>query len=218
MRVGSLVKIISGTHEGLEGKILALVSNDSRNLMRQQQAVMGDRDADEIDDEAYVSVELKLNQCIVNIRRKRLVLESQREVVYRKSRSRSPPKEETKEKRLKWVIPGLIVRVVSKKVEGGRLYNTKVKISDVLSAFKFHAIPHDGSSTTLYENLREKDIETVIPKEDGQQVSILKGEFKGEIGKILSRDKKKEQLTIQVGMTDIIHMHLDDCCAVYSEK
>jgi hypothetical protein len=44
--------------------------------MRQQQAVMGDRDADEIDDEAYVSVELKLNQCIVNIRRKRLVLES----------------------------------------------------------------------------------------------------------------------------------------------
>lgn len=76
MRVGSLIKIISGTHEGLEGKILALVSNDSRNLMRQQQAVMGDRDADEIDDEAYVSVELKLNQCIVNIRRKRLVLES----------------------------------------------------------------------------------------------------------------------------------------------
>ena len=116
------------------------------------------------------------------------------------------------------MIPGLIVRVVSKKVEGGRLYNTKVKITDVLSAFKFHAIPHDGSSTTLYENLREKDIETVIPKEDGQQVAILKGDFKGEIGKILSRDKKKEQLTIQVGMTDIIHMHLDDCCAVYSEK
>ena len=76
------------------------------------------------------------------------------------------------------------MRVVSKKVEGGRLYNTKVKITDVLSAFKFHAIPHDGSSTTLYENLREKDIETVIPKEDGQQVAILKGEFKGEIGKI----------------------------------
>lgn len=66
----------------------------------------------------------------------------------------------------------------------------------------------------LYENLREKDIETVIPREDGAQVALLKGEHKGEIGKILSRDKKKEELTVQVGVTDIVKVHLDDCCAV----
>lgn len=179
---------------------------------------MGDREANELDDESLVSVELKLNQSIVNIRRKRLMLKSSSQLICR-SRSRSPvaPTHTSIEKRLKWVLPGLIVRVVSKKVEGGKLYNTKLRVTDVLSAYKFHALPLEGAQV-LYENLREKDIETVIPREDGAQVALLKGEHKGEVGKILSRDKKKEELTVQVGLTDIVTVHLDDCCAVHGNQ
>ena len=45
-------------------------------------------------------------------------------------------KKDSKElKKLKWVIPGIIVRVISKKVCEGKLYNKKVKITDVLSAY-----------------------------------------------------------------------------------
>lgn len=66
----------------------------------------------------------------------------------------------------------------------------------------------------VYENLREKDIETVIPKENNSSIAILKGEYKGEVGKIFSRDKKKETITIQVGMGELVEMSLDDCCAV----
>ena len=175
---------------------------------------MGEREANELDDESLVSVELKLNQSIVNIRRKRLMLKSSSQL-FARSRSRSPvAAHSSKEKRLKWVLPGLIVRVVSKKAEGGKLYNTKMKITDVLSAYKFHCLPLEGAQV-LYENLREKDIETVIPREDGAQIALLKGDHKGEVGKILSRDKKKEELTVQVGMTDIVKVHLDDCCAVH---
>ena len=178
---------------------------------------MGEREANELDDESLVSVELKLNQCIVNIRRKRLMLKSSSQLL-RRSRSRSPAAtHSSKEKRLKWVLPGLIVRVVSKKAEGGKLYNTKLRVTDVLSAYKFHALPLEGAQV-LYENLREKDIETVIPREDGAQVALLKGEHKGEVGKILSRDKKKEELTVQVGLTDIVTVHLDDCCAVQGNQ
>jgi len=65
-----------GSHQCLEGKILALVSNDSLNFMRQQQTVLADRDADEIDYEAYIRMELKLNQTIVKFRRNQLVLQS----------------------------------------------------------------------------------------------------------------------------------------------
>ena len=64
---------------------------------------MGDKTADEdIEEEAYVSVELNLNQSIVNIRRKRLILKSHRDIfssakdTLRKSRSRSTEKEPTK--------------------------------------------------------------------------------------------------------------------------
>ncbi len=34
---------------------------------------------------------------------------------------------------MKWVIPGIIIRVVSKKVADGKLYNKKLKVTDVLS-------------------------------------------------------------------------------------
>jgi ribosomal protein S4E len=66
----------------------------------------------------------------------------------------------------------------------------------------------------VYDNLREKDLETVIPREENASVAILRGQFKGEVGKILSKDKKKEKVTIQVGMMDIIELPLDDCCAI----
>lgn len=44
---------------------------------------------------------------------------------------------------------------------------------------------------------------------------MLRGEFKGEVGKILARDKKKEKVTVQVGMMDIVELSLDDCCTAY---
>ena len=47
-------------------------------------------------------------------------------------------------------------------------------------------------------------METVMPKDNNGSVTILKGEFRGEIGKILSRDRKKDEVVVQVGLTDII--------------
>lgn len=81
------------------------------------------------------------------------------------------------------------------------------------SAYQFLAIPIEGESV-VYDCLREKDVETVIPKDAGE-VAVLKGEYKGEVGKMIGRDKKKENVTLQVGMMDIIELSLDDCCAVY---
>jgi KOW motif len=80
MKLGSQVIVTSGTHEGLEGKIVALV--DSR--ARDQKRVIGDIPEDkseEIDPEAYVSVELKINGSIVNVKRKRLILKSQKDLL-----------------------------------------------------------------------------------------------------------------------------------------
>ena len=75
MKLGSHVLVISGTHEGLEGRIVAVVDSKSK----QQSKIMGDiseKQSEEIDPEAYVSVELKINGTIVNIKRKRLLLKS----------------------------------------------------------------------------------------------------------------------------------------------
>jgi len=46
-------------------------------------------------------------------------------------------------------------------------------------------------SLIIYDNIREKYLEAVLPKDKDQEVIILRGEFRGEVGKILSKDKKK---------------------------
>ena len=65
-------------------------------------------------------------------------------------------------------MPGIIVRMVSKKVAEGKLYNCKLRITDVFSAYQFMAVPCDeklgDNQLIVYENLREKDLETVMPK------------------------------------------------------
>lgn len=66
---------------------------------------------------------------------------------------------------MKWVIPGIIIRVVSKKVADGKLYNKKLRVTDVLSSYQFLSVPIEGTDLNVYDNIREKDIETVMPKE-----------------------------------------------------
>ncbi|CDW79585.1 g patch domain and kow motifs-containing [Stylonychia lemnae] len=251
MQIGSIVCITGGTHKGLEGKIIAL--SDPKKGLRQQQKVMGEEVNDEIDGDAYVSVELALNQTLINVKRKRIVLRSENRQLEqfqkendkedqdknnkmknnyekfsksnKRSRSRSYDnrrnrKDQNKNfKKLKWILPGLIVRVISKKIEEGKLYNTKLKVTDVLNESRFLAVPlqADSSSKRVYDDLREKDLETVLPRDLNEPVAVLKGEFRGETGKILSKDKKKDQVVIQVGLTDIVTVSQDDCCQISNQ-
>lgn len=111
---------------------------------------MGDIINDDVDGDTYISVELDINGSIVNVKRKRVMLKSLQNLIgTKRSRSRSNDKKSKKQdkkkkdkhrsdspkplKQLKWVQPGIIVRVVSKKVYNGTLYNTKIKITDVLN-------------------------------------------------------------------------------------
>lgn len=63
--------------------------------------------------------------------------------------------------------------------------------------------------------MREKDLETVIPKDNSEEIMILRGEHKKRQGKILSRDKKKDEVIVQVGLEDIVKLSQDDICQIY---
>ena len=61
MGLGSKVRIVSGAHKDLTGKIVAISKQSNSNLgMDASTAEDG-----EIDPETYVSIELKLNETIV---------------------------------------------------------------------------------------------------------------------------------------------------------
>lgn len=76
MQVGSKVCITKGTHKGMEGKIVAIMSDNGK---KKAQYAMGEDNVDEIDPDSYVSVELIINDSIVNVKRKRLILKSHKD-------------------------------------------------------------------------------------------------------------------------------------------
>lgn len=53
------------------------------------------------------------------------------------------------------------MRIISKKYKGGLFYNVKVIISDIIDRYTFTAIT---LKKQILEDLREKEIETVMPE------------------------------------------------------
>jgi transcription antitermination factor NusG len=79
---GSKVTIVSGTHKGLKGKVVAVASQKSKSSAWEGQNKM--------DNDTYLSVELRPSGTVVEVKRKRIELT---ENVQKRSRSRSPQKE-----------------------------------------------------------------------------------------------------------------------------
>ena len=57
---------------------------------------------------------------------------------------------------------GIVVRVISDKYANGSLYNKKVQIKSIMNQYQFLA--SQIGSQQVYSDLREKDIETVVPQ------------------------------------------------------
>jgi len=107
-----------------------------------------------------------------------------------------------------------MVRVVSKKIRDGRLFDKKLTVHDISDEYSFTAMDERGN---IIDDLREKDVETVIPKLKSL-VKVLYGEHKGHVGTLLDRNKQKNQVQIQLLDTfEIITVTQDDC-AQYVEK
>jgi ribosomal protein L24 len=113
-------------------------------------------------------------------------------------------------RRLRWVLPGIIVRVINKKIHKGRLYNLKLKVSDVLDDFRFTLL---GKDSILYDDLSEKHVETVIPS-TGSNVMILKGPHRASIGKLLERDRKRDFVIVHSEDGSTLNLRQDDISEV----
>jgi len=87
----------------------------------------------------------------------------------------------------------------------------KLKVQDVHDKYTFTVVTPDNQ---VLDSVREKEIETIMPKEHGA-IMILKGEHKGEVGRLHERDKKKDRCTIQLSdELDFVTCSQDDCCQV----
>ncbi len=83
MMLGSQVYILSGPHASLYGKIVAAPQSTKSFIDSEKTQVLEDGDA-------YLTVELENNESLINIKRKRLILRSEKvKEKTKKSKSRS---------------------------------------------------------------------------------------------------------------------------------
>ena len=110
-----------------------------------------------------------------------------------------------------WIRPGIRVRVVSKKVGGSNIYLQKASIVDVWQGVVSIKLDHDGS---IVEGVNQKHLETVLPS-TGQPIIILVGEFAGQSGQLLEKQKEQENVIVQLcDDMQIVVVPMDHCAAL----
>ncbi len=132
-----------------------------------------------------------------------------------------------------WVRTGIRVKVISKKAISD---NAKCSVSDVYlkkgdvidvtrtthkdgSTSRLATIRMQSSSGRGYvviENVKEKYLETVIPREDRATCVILTGEYSGQYGTILDRNDSKQTVSVQLqdDITEIVVLSMNYISAI----
>lgn len=107
-----------------------------------------------------------------------------------------------------WLAPLIRVRVVDKRLQGGKLYLKKGAVLDVAP---------DGSCDIRMEDSRQvvtvhqDQLETVVPKEPGAAVMVVQGQHKGCKGRLLQVSLSSGAAALQlVGDMEVVRLLLDD--------
>ncbi|CAH6780430.1 G-patch domain and KOW motifs-containing protein [Phodopus roborovskii] len=109
-----------------------------------------------------------------------------------------------------WLHRDLRVRFIDKQHKGGRYYNTKMTIEDVLSPGTCVCRTDEGR---VLEGVREDMLETLIPKGEGHRVMVVLGTHAGKVGLLLSRDSVKSQALVQLKRENqVVELHYDAIC------
>ena len=102
----------------------------------------------------------------------------------RQRSSRSPPPPSTISR---WLLPGIVVKIVDKRLEGGRFYLKRAKVIDVPApGIATLAIISSSSSASL-SGVRASSLETAVPREPGSAVVVVEGQHRGRRGRLLAR-------------------------------
>ncbi|KNE55797.1 hypothetical protein AMAG_01670 [Allomyces macrogynus ATCC 38327] len=121
-----------------------------------------------------------------------------------------------------WVRPGLRVRIVSKSLAGGKYYEKKGRIVDVLPG-GLSVLKIEGAARSLVDQVPQRGLETIMPAV-GNTVMIVRAvkgpdgvrdaQYVGQCGQVLERDRKRQQGVVQLDDGEVVVGAFDDLCEV----
>mmetsp|Transcript_25063 Transcript_25063/g.54648 ORF Transcript_25063/g.54648 Transcript_25063/m.54648 type:complete len:499 (-) Transcript_25063:11-1507(-) len=100
-----------------------------------------------------------------------------------------------------WIRRDIVVRIISKKLSGGKYYKRKGTIVRVIDRYMaeievLDSAPNAGDGGDLIR-IDQDDLETVMPKE-GKECRILNGRGRGKRAEVLRLDKAKYKGTLKI--------------------
>ncbi|XP_034551714.1 G-patch domain and KOW motifs-containing protein [Notolabrus celidotus] len=112
-----------------------------------------------------------------------------------------------------WLQRDLKVRFIDKSFKGGRYYNSKMRVEDVLTPGTCVCRTEEGR---LLDDVKQNMLETIIPKSENDYIMVVLGEYRGQVGRILQRDKNKCKAMVQLDRHEEKVFTLDyDCICHY---
>ncbi|XP_010888977.2 G-patch domain and KOW motifs-containing protein [Esox lucius] len=94
-----------------------------------------------------------------------------------------------------WLQRDLKVRFVDKAFKGGKYYNSKMRIEDVLTPNICICRTEEGR---FLDDVKQTMLETIVPKSDSDDIMVVLGEHRGQVGRILQRDRDRCKAMVQL--------------------
>ncbi|XP_019963524.2 G-patch domain and KOW motifs-containing protein [Paralichthys olivaceus] len=109
-----------------------------------------------------------------------------------------------------WLQRDLKVRFIDKAFKGGRYYNSKMCVEDVLTPTTCVVRTEEGR---LLDDVRQDMLETIVPKSENDSIMVVLGEHRGQVGHILQRDKNKCRAIVQLDRNEkVFTLDYDSMC------
>ncbi|KTF91317.1 hypothetical protein cypCar_00012576 [Cyprinus carpio] len=204
---GGCVQVLAGAHKDLYGKVSGLYfilihfcesygrlskahKDKEREKEREQQREREER-LNSKDDRGKTDRDREREKNRDRDQKKRKHRESSTD------REKPPPAKESRPSppAPSWLQRDLRVRFIDKAFKGGKYYNSKMRVEDVLTPHTCVCRTEEGR---LLDDIRQKMLETIVPKNDSDYIMVVLGEHRGQVGRILKRDREKCRAMVQL--------------------
>ncbi|KAI7838635.1 hypothetical protein COHA_007562 [Chlorella ohadii] len=210
---GKVMRVVDGRHSGLLCEVVALEPQEEGRSDRARVRLLP----------SYESVTVRCKELGEKEERTREEREKERERERggshhderhegggnKRARQRESPPPPAASSERPWLVPNIRVKVVDKRVRGGRLYLKKGTIVDVKAPTVCDVFIDDLKESVL--DLQQSQLETVVPATEGTPVLVLAGSLRGKRGRLLKRNTETGLAAVQLASDFSLHkLPLDD--------
>lgn len=117
-----------------------------------------------------------------------------------------------------WLAPHIMVKIVDKHMQGGKLYLKKAEVVEVIQPTRCTLYSRDLRKyvSDVHQNL----LETVVPQEEGSRLLVVSGEHKGQRVRLLKRSREAQVAVVQFmsDLSQVAKLSFDDVSQYVGDK